>query len=106
MKTLLYAIGGFLAALLLVSLGLFAWNGFSASSVRGWMHGGLWPLHMFGMGLFWVLVIAGVVYLIKDNVAINQISSPKRTLDERLARGEIDKETYNDLRRTLEDNRQ
>jgi len=59
---------------------------------------------MFGMGLFWILVIVVVVYLIKDQNVINA-TPPERTLDERLARGEIDKDTYYELRRTLRENR-
>lgn len=81
----------------------------------GWMpHGGMG----YGMGwifmlLFWVLVIAGIVVLVKWLSSSSQSNAslppqpPRRSaldiLKERYARGEIDDEEYERRKRALED---
>jgi putative membrane protein len=68
----------------------------------GMMNGMMGPM-LIGMLLFWGLVIVGLVLLVR--MVWSRIStSPNAlsTLQERLARGEIDREEYGERRRVLQ----
>ena len=61
----------------------------------------------FGMGLGWlipILLIVGLVYLLNDNGRRKDDKklSPKEILDLRFAKGEIDKEEYEERLKTLQ----
>ena len=63
-------------------------------------------LGMIVMVLFWVLIVAGALYLLKLLLTLgspkNQRGdSPEEILKRRYARGEIDKEEYHQLLRDL-----
>lgn len=68
-------------------------------------------MYGFGMGFFWLLVVAlvvvGVVWAVRNSGAwqrppeLPPPADPRRILDERLARGEIDEEEYRRRRDTL-----
>ncbi|WP_197972039.1 SHOCT domain-containing protein [Nitrosophilus labii] len=59
-------------------------------------------MHMFGYNLvFWLAFIALIVYLIVILKIKSNIKTPKDILDERLAKGEIDKDEYKSLLETL-----
>jgi putative membrane protein len=82
----------------------------------GWT-GGEWVLAGVGMLLFWALVVAGVIWLVRHlsadrrssgerGVPLDKPVSPDRPsareiLDERYARGEIGDEEYRTRRDTL-----
>lgn len=71
---------------------------------NGWGWGGM----LFGgliMVLFWALVIAGVVWLVRTLAGAGPGGRPNdalATLKERYARGEIDRETYQRMRKEIE----
>jgi putative membrane protein len=60
----------------------------------------------FGMGLGWlipILLIVGLVYFLNDNSRkIDKEKSAKEILDIRLAKGEIDKEEYEERLKALD----
>lgn len=65
---------------------------------------GWWILMMVGMVVFWALVIAGIVWLVKS-VGPGRGSdreSPLEILDRRFAEGAISEEEYQSRRRTIE----
>lgn len=64
----------------------------------GWMFGGMWIFTL----LFWVLVIAGVVLLVNWLRRQNTNESALEILKKRYVRGEIDKETYERLKKEIE----
>lgn len=76
--------------------------------MMGWTHGYGW----MGPGgiiiiLFWVLVIAGVIALVRwfgmrDRGSGNSRRTPLDILQERYARGEIEREEYEQKRRDLQ----
>jgi len=59
----------------------------------------------FGMGFGWfipLVVIVGLIYFLNDNKRTNRDElSAKEILDIRLAKGEIDKEEYEERLKTL-----
>ena len=73
-----------------------------------------WGHHMGYFGGFWMMliptiaVIVLVVLLIRGfqprNESKNRSTDAQSILDERLARGEIDRKTYEDLKNTLNNN--
>jgi putative membrane protein len=72
----------------------------------GWGGGMGWGFGMFGMLLFWIVVIAGIVALLRWMTAgpAAGTRSGDRALEilrERYARGEIDREEYEARRRDL-----
>ena len=86
---------GGLASMALVSAD--TWNMHDAGA--GW-----WVLMMIGMVLFWALVIAGVVWLVRSGLGGTFGNTPKSAgdvLDERLASGEISVEEYEQRRSAL-----
>lgn len=65
----------------------------------GWMSWWGWTL----MLAWWVLVVAGIVWLVRS-VSHGEQTNPdsaRRILDERFARGELSAEEYNQRRDTL-----
>jgi len=69
-----------------------------------WMMSGMWLLS----GLFWILIIAGVVLIVRWLAARDgqQKGSPAQSplviLKTRYSRGEIDKETFEAMKRDIE----
>ena len=90
------------------------WGGWSSpfgnNSTNNMMNFGFGPLGGFGwifMILWWVLIIAGIVALIKwltsqSRGTHNHERSPLEILKERYAKGEIDKKEFEDKKRELD----
>lgn len=57
--------------------------------------------HSFGMIFFWLIFIAVIVLVIKASIKNNKTAMD--ILDERLAKGKITKEEYNELKKKLEE---
>lgn len=86
----------------------------------GWMmnwgdhNSGYWGLGMILMAVFWVALIAVAVWAVIRLSRHDQsgppvhmgpgqyVESPRQILDRRFAAGEIDKQTYAEMRRVLE----
>lgn len=78
----------------------------------GWMHGGGYWLGMGLHGLFWLLLVAaivvGIIWAVRasgrpyESAARKAGSSAREVLDERYARGDIDREEYLARRKDLE----
>jgi putative membrane protein len=70
----------------------------------GWMMGGMWLSSI----LFWILIIAGVVLIVRWLTAhggqgkVLPAESPLDILKTRYAKGEIDKETFETMKRDIE----
>lgn len=76
------------------------WNGMEG---MGWGWIGLGMVHML---LFWVLVILGIVALLRwlgSGSGGNSSSRPLDILKERYARGELNREQYEQMKRELQD---
>lgn len=76
------------------------WDGFGG---MGWGWIGLGMVHML---LFWVLVILGIVALLRwlgSGSGRNSSSRPLDILKERYARGELNREQYEQMKRELQD---
>lgn len=77
-----------------------------ATTFAAWDHDmgtGAWLFMGLGMVAFWALVAAVIVWLVRESSGRrDQAPDPRRLLDERLARGEIDLEQYRELRRALD----
>ena len=60
---------------------------------------------MAGMVLFWLAIVALVVWLVKDNRPRAGIASAQAVdiIDQRYARGEIDEQDYLERRRRLDE---
>ncbi len=75
------------------------------SEAGGWMMGGMWLLPI----LFWILIIAGVVLIIRWLTAREgpgrtvPAESPLNIVKTRYANGEIDKETFETIKQDIED---
>lgn len=70
--------------------------------MHGW-DGGWWIVMALGMILFWALVVAGIVWIVREvgghrHGGVGK--TPMEVLDERVARGEISVEEY-EARRTV-----
>lgn len=69
----------------------------------GWMVGGMWLLPI----LFWILIIAGVVLIVRWLTArdgqekTSTPASPLAILKTRYAKGEIDRETFETMKRDI-----
>lgn len=70
-----------------------------------WHGMGLWGWLM--MLAFWAVVIIGIASAVRASTSLRQRDEDGalRILDERWARGEIDREDYEERRRALESNR-
>jgi putative membrane protein len=68
------------------------------------MMGGGFGIPGFGMVLIWVLIIGAVVLLVRafSGGVPGGGNSARHLLDERFARGEIDREEYEEKRRLLQ----
>lgn len=106
--------------LFLLSFAVFPWDealGQWQGGYGGWHMGpgmmGGWGMGWFGsifMLVFWVLVIVGLVFLIKWLIQTTkggaEVTRSSRALDilkERYARGEINKEEFEEKKRDLKD---
>ncbi|MEP7036425.1 MAG: hypothetical protein ABI662_11065 [Dermatophilaceae bacterium] len=76
--------------------------------MMGWNDGGMAPLGFLVMGAFWILLLALIVWLVVRLVpgsdhatAHSGGESPLEILDRRLARGELDLETWQAQRAAL-----
>ena len=72
----------------------------------------MWYMHGIGawgwltMLVFWAVVIGLIVWTVRSTTsAPRDEDTPRRILDERLARGEIDLDDYEERRRVLESHR-
>lgn len=70
-----------------------------------WHGMGLWGWLM--MVAFWAVVVFLIVWAVRSTATSGQPKgdTPLRILDERLARGEIDRDDYEERRRVLENRR-
>lgn len=70
-----------------------------------WHGMGFWGWLM--MVVFWAVVILGIIWAVRSTTTPGWQEEDRalRTLDERLARGEIDREDYEERRRVLEGHR-
>jgi putative membrane protein len=68
----------------------------------GWGAGN-WLLMSFMILVFWALVIAGIVWVVRGRNSPQQhgLNPARRILDERFARGEIDQDEYTRRREHL-----
>lgn len=73
---------------------------------HGWGFGGMWIFS----ALIWILVIVGIVYLVRGLLTQNNSAnksdkddSPLVILKRRYANGEIDKDTYERIKKDLEE---
>jgi putative membrane protein len=69
---------------------------------------GMWVWGLLWMVLFWGLLVAGVVWLVRsaaDRPERGEDGGARLILDERFALGEISADEYSDRRRTLEGRR-
>jgi putative membrane protein len=69
----------------------------------GWIMGsGMWPFSI----LFWILIIAGVVFitrwLMEGKAATGINESPLDILKRRYANGEIDRDSFEQMKRDIE----
>ncbi len=74
--------------------------------MMGWYGGGAGLVMWLGMGLFWVALLAVIVWLVVRLLPGQErgggvTESPEDILDRRFARGEIDEQTYTAARATL-----
>jgi len=68
------------------------------------MDGGWWVVMAIGMVLFWALVIAGLVWLVRELTGRGGLKlrqDPLELLDRRLAEGTISPEDYRERREIL-----
>ncbi|HEX9410704.1 MAG TPA: SHOCT domain-containing protein [Actinomycetota bacterium] len=73
----------------------------------GWHDGGSWWVMVVWMGVFWGLIVAGILLVMRMATRSappppdQEESSGRRILDERFARGEIDEQEYRRRREIL-----
>jgi putative membrane protein len=76
----------------------------------GWNDGWSWWAMALSMVVFWGLVVAGIVIVVRilgkpaasrDGLDVRDGSEARRILEKRFARGEIDQEEYRSRLRTL-----
>ncbi|TVP97031.1 MAG: hypothetical protein EA374_00315 [Acholeplasmatales bacterium] len=95
--------------IVLITTGMFVYVGLLIFGVLalnstpnyGYGHHG-YGFHGIGMGLFWIIVIVGLLYFLDHPHHDRKTDRAIDTLNERLARGEIDKDTYKLIKNTLE----
>lgn len=66
--------------------------------------GGWWIVMVLGMILFWGLVVAGIVWIVREvggHRHGGSAKTPMEVLDERLARGDVSVEEYEERRAAL-----
>lgn len=68
----------------------------------GWWMGGMWFFPL----LFWILVIAGVVFILRWMRERGQEAAPHESaldvLKKRYAKGEIDRDTFEQMKKDIE----
>ena len=68
----------------------------------GWWMGGMWFFPL----LFWILVVAGVVFIVKWMRERGQETKPQESaldvLNKRYARGELDRETFEQMKKDIQ----
>jgi putative membrane protein len=76
--------------------------------MMGWYGGGMGPLGWLGMGVFWLILLALIVWLVvrllpssSGGTTRNTGESPLEILDHHLASGQIDLETWQAHRAAL-----
>jgi len=76
--------------------------------MMGWYGGGMGPLGMLAMGVFWLILIGLIVWLVirllpgsNSGTTRDTGESPFSILDRRLASGEIDLDTWQAQRAAL-----
>jgi putative membrane protein len=76
--------------------------------MMGWYGGGMGPLGFLAMGVFWLILLGLIVWLVVRLVPGSSAGtthaggeSPLEILDRRLARGELDLETWQAQRAAL-----
>jgi len=73
----------------------------------GWYGGGMGPLGWLAMGLFWIMLLGLIVWLVVRLLPGSGGPTPRsdesalETFDRRLANGEIDPETWHSQRAAL-----
>ncbi len=95
---------------LLGGMGMMGGYGMGPGMMNGPWSGGRWGwgggMHLFG-GLFWVLILVGIVLLITSATRRQGAPSPGSAeapldiLKRRLAKGEITREQYDELKKEL-----
>jgi putative membrane protein len=80
-------------------------------AMMGWYGGGMGAGAWLFMGLFWVALLALIVWLVvqlsssRARPFTSPLESPEDILDRRFARGEIDEQTYTSQRAVLANTR-
>ena len=76
--------------------------------MMGWYGGGMGALGFFGMGLFWLILLGLIVWLVTRLLPASGEQPPRTTgesaveiLDRRMANGEIDMEAWQAQRAAL-----
>lgn len=76
--------------------------------MMGWYGGGMGPIGWLGMGVFWLILVGLIVWLVVrlapgsgGGTTRNTGESPLEILDRRLALGEIDLDTWQAQRTAL-----
>jgi putative membrane protein len=74
--------------------------------MMGWHGGGMSDGAWLFMGLFWLMLLALIVWLVarllpSSSGESGKLDSPEEILDRRFARGELDTETYQAQRAAL-----
>lgn len=65
------------------------------------MFGGMmFPMGMIGMGIFWVLVVIGIIWFVTKQ-PFNQTNNELSNLKKRLANGEITLEEYENIKKKI-----
>ncbi|MEX2324020.1 MAG: SHOCT domain-containing protein [Acidimicrobiia bacterium] len=72
-----------------------------------WYWHGMGPWGWLMMVAFWAVVVYLIVWVVRSKATLGQqdADTPLRLLDERFARGEIDREDYEERRQVLESRR-
>jgi putative membrane protein len=72
---------------------------------NGHMGGGWWIVMMIWMGIFWVAIVAGVVWLVRGGASTGwraeRRESPLEILDRRFAEGAISADEYRERREVI-----
>ena len=86
----------------------YEWGGMHPGGMMGWGYGMSWLSHIF-MAAFWIAILVGIIFLIRWLIVSARPGSSKggredsalEILKRRYARGEIDKEEFEEKKRDL-----